>query len=126
MFSVSAIRSTVHPHSWRGPGTLPNTATKAALFEPRYTPKELFCLLGILNSTPFDYLLRSKNRDTPVRLPDYRIPSAKATHRATSSRTFGNLRRLNCYGERFQPLRDELDIDVIEEVEATGRDTGKY
>jgi hypothetical protein len=118
VLSVNTIH-TVHPHSWREPGTLPNTATKAALFEPRYTPKELFCLLGILNSTPFDYLLRSK---IETHLSDYLITESQAPKPPIESDIVENIwkpaARLNCYGERFQPLRDELDIDVIEEVEA--------
>jgi hypothetical protein len=119
MFSVS-IRSTRSTRIAGGNrGRLPNTATKAALFEPRYTPKELFCLLGILNSTPFDYLLRSK---IETHLSDYLITESQAPKPPIESDIVENIwkpaARLNCYGERFQPLRDELDIDVIEEVEA--------
>ncbi|MCU4927099.1 Eco57I restriction-modification methylase domain-containing protein [Halobacteria archaeon AArc-dxtr1] len=117
VLNVNTIH-TVHPYTWQDPGPQPDAATKPALFEPRYNLKELFCLLGILNSTPFDYLLRSK---IETHLSNYLVTESQAPKPPVESdigeAIWKPAARLNCYGEHFQPVRAELNINVIEDVE---------
>lgn len=113
---------TIHPYNWQRPTSSSKATTKSALFRPKYSTKELFCLLGILNSTPFDYLLRSK---MGVHLSNYLITESQAPKTPVESELgediWMNAARLNCYGERFQSLRDELDIEAVEKVEARAK-----
>jgi hypothetical protein len=108
---------TIHPYSWRQPTPQSDAATESALFQPRYNAKELFCLLGLLNSTPLDYLLRSK---IETHLSNYLVAESQAPKPPVESDLGEHIwkaaAQLNCYGERFQSLRDELGIEAVEDV----------
>lgn len=108
---------TIHPYTWRHPTPQIDQATQSTLFQPRYDPKELFCLLGLLNSTPFDFLLRSK---IDTHLSDYLITESQAPKPSLGGGIFESIwedaARLNCYGEQFEQLCNNLGIEAIEDV----------
>lgn len=117
VLTVNTIH-TIHPFNWKATDPANITHTPDNLFEPRYTPQETFCLLGILNSTPFDYLMRSK---ITTHLSDYLINESQAPRLSPDSdlgETIWTLAaRLTCYPDRFEPLQDELNISPIRDVD---------
>jgi len=119
MFSVS-IRSTRSTRIAGGNRGLCQTLRRKQHSSSHGTPQRNSSVYSESSiAHPFDYLLRSK---IETHLSDYLITESQAPKPPIESDIVENIwkpaARLNCYGERFQPLRDELDIDVIEEVEA--------
>lgn len=102
---------TIHPYDWRRQDQRIDTATPQELFRSTYHPEELFCLLGLLNSIPFDYLMRTKV-DTHV--SDYLIKESQVPRIPSNSPWFDliweSAAQLNCYGDSFASLRDDLGI----------------
>ncbi|WP_154020816.1 Eco57I restriction-modification methylase domain-containing protein [Haloarcula sp. CBA1115] len=117
VLTVNTIH-TIHPFRWKTTDPANTTHTPDNLFEQRYTPQEIFCLLGILNSTPFDYLMRSKIK---THLSDYLVKESQAPHLSPVSNlgeTIWTLAaRLTCYGDCFNPLQKELNVDPIRDIE---------
>lgn len=109
---------TIHPFNWKNTDPANTTHTPDNLFEQRYTLKEIFCLLGILNSTPFDYLMRSK---ITTHLSDYLIKESQAPRLSPVSDLgeiiWKHAARLTCYGDCFDPIQKELEVDPVRDVE---------
>lgn len=74
-----------------------------------FTDRELFAGLGIINSIPFDYILRTKV-DTHV--VTYKFKESQAPHLSDGDDYFEFIStraaRLNCYGEEFEEMRARL------------------
>ncbi len=75
-----------------------------------FTDEELFVGLGLINSLPFDYLLRTKV-DTHV--VTYKFKESQVPHLTEGDHWFHYIAeraaRLNCYGDSFAEMRERLD-----------------
>ena len=91
-----------------------------------FTDKELFVALGLINSLPFDFLMRTKVDSTVVM---YKFEESQAPALTEGDEWFDYIStraaRLNCYGEEFEEMRDRLggiepatDMDERREVQA--------
>jgi hypothetical protein len=104
---------TIHPYDWRRQGqqiaSIPND-----LFNLSYEPEELFCLLGLLNSIPFDYLMRTK---VGTHLSDYLMKESQVPCLTGDTSWFDliweNAAQLNCYGDSFASMREALNVNPI-------------
>lgn len=105
---------TIHPYDWRRQEQQNGTTTPNDLFSLTYNPEDLFCLLGLLNSIPFDYLLRTK---VETHLSDYLIKESQVPRLTNNTYLFDliweSAARLNCYGDSFAPLRDDFNISPL-------------
>lgn len=105
---------TIHPYDWKRQEQQTGTTTPDELFTLAYDLEELFCLLGILNSIPFDYLMRTK---VETHLSDYLVKESQAPRLTEDTPWFDPIwesaAQLNCYGDSFDSLRDDLDITPI-------------
>lgn len=101
---------TIHPYDWRRQEQT-GTTTPDELFRSTYSLEELFCLLGVLNSIPFDYLMRTK---VETHLSDYLVKESQAPRLTDNDPWFDliwqSAAQLNCYGESFDLLRGDLNI----------------
>jgi hypothetical protein len=86
------------------------------IYEPLFTKQELFAALGLLNSLPFDYLMRTKTYTTIVA---YKVRESHVPRLTDGDEWFEYIwsrsAKLNSYGEAFEELRDELDIEPATE-----------
>jgi hypothetical protein len=91
-----------------------------------FTDKELFVALGLINSLPFDFLMRTKVDSTVVM---YKFEESQAPALTEGDEWFDYISaraaRLNCYGEQFEEMRDRLggiepatDMDERRELQA--------
>jgi len=82
-----------------------------SIYKPRFTNQEMFAALGLINSLPFDYLMRTKIDNTLV---EYKVRESQVPRLTEGDALFEYIwrraARLNCYGEAFEPLRKELGI----------------
>ena len=78
-------------------------------YERIFTDKELFVAVGLLNSLPFDYLLRSKIDNSIVM---YKFRESQVPRLTDGDNWFHYISdraaRLNCYGDEFEEMRDRL------------------
>lgn len=81
-----------------------------SIYERIFTDEELFVALGLLNSLPFDYLMRTKTEENVV---IYKLVEAQAPHLTEGDEWFEFIwrrsARLNCYGDEFAEMRERLD-----------------
>lgn len=81
------------------------------VYESIFTEKELFAALGLLNSLPFGYLMRSKIDST---ISKYKVKECQMPRLTDGVDWFEYIwrraARLNCYGPQFEDLCEELDI----------------
>jgi type I restriction-modification system DNA methylase subunit len=79
------------------------------IYEPLFSPEELFVTTGLLNSLPFDYLIRTKTDTTIV---EYKFTESQVPRLTKGDDWFAYIwkraARLNCYGEEFKEMRDRL------------------
>jgi hypothetical protein len=92
--------------------------TLQGAYERVFTDRELFAAVGLLNSLPFDYLLRSK-LDTSVVM--YKFRESQLPRLTAGDRWFepvaSRAARLNCYGEAFAPMRERLGgVDPVTDM----------
>jgi hypothetical protein len=104
------------------------TATKDSLsetplrsiYERVFTFDELFALLGLLNSIPFDHLMRTKIDTTIL---DYKFRESRLPRLTEGDEWFHYISqraaKLNCYGDEFEDMRNRLGgiNPVIDESE---------
>ena len=80
-----------------------------SVYEPLFTPKELFVANGLLNSLPFDYLMRTKTYTTIVA---YKVRESHVPRLIEGDEWFDYIStraaRLNCYGDKFEGMRERL------------------
>ena len=82
-------------------------------YERVFTDKELFVTLGLLNSIPFDYLMRTK---VDTHIVKYKFEESQIPRLTEGDDWFHYIAeraaRLNCYGEDFTEMRERLgDIE---------------
>lgn len=79
-------------------------------YERVFTDQELFVALGILNSIPFDYLMRTKVNTHIVK---YKFEESQMPRLTEGDDWFNYIAeraaKLNCYGEAFEEMRERLD-----------------
>ncbi|GGL21683.1 hypothetical protein GCM10009037_01250 [Halarchaeum grantii] len=78
-------------------------------YERIYSDEELFVTVGLLNSLPFDFLMRTKVDSTVV---FYKLKESQAPRLTEGDEWFDYIwtraARLNCYGEGFEEMRNRL------------------
>ena len=103
-----------------------NDSTLYSAYERIFTDTELFACLGLLNSIPFDFLIRTKIDTT---IPVYKLEESQVPRLTEGDDWFDYIwtraARLNCYGDDFEEMRDRLggiepatDEDERREVQA--------
>ncbi|WP_435181287.1 Eco57I restriction-modification methylase domain-containing protein [Halorussus sp. AFM4] len=80
-----------------------------SVYDRAHTDGELFAITGLLNSIPFDYLMRLK---IETDLLSYRFMESQVP-RLTEGDDFFNfiskkVAKLNCYGDEFEEMRERL------------------
>ncbi|GAB7009022.1 hypothetical protein [Halorubrum trueperi] len=84
-------------------------------YERVFTDYELFVLTGLLNSIPFDYLMRTK---VDSHIVQYKFNESQLPRLTKGDDWFYYISeraaKLNCYGDEFADLRKRLgDIDPV-------------
>lgn len=79
------------------------------MYDRAYSDQELFVIAGVLNSIPFDYLMRLK---IETDLLSYRFLESQVPRLTSGDNWFDYIStraaRLNCYGEEFAEMRERL------------------
>lgn len=79
------------------------------VYERIFTDEELFSTLGLMNSIPFDFLMRTKIDTTIVM---YKFEESQIPHLTEGDDWFeyisNRAARLNCYGPEFEEMRERL------------------
>jgi type I restriction-modification system DNA methylase subunit len=74
-----------------------------------FTDEELFAGVGLLNSLPFDYLIRTK---VDTHIVTYKFKETQVPHLSEGDEWFNYIWTraawLNCYGDEFEEMRDRL------------------
>jgi len=80
-----------------------------SVYERVFTDQSLFAALGLINSVPFDYLMRTKI-DTHIVM--YKFEESQVPRLTKGDKWFEHIwrraARLNAYGEEFAEMRDRL------------------
>jgi len=75
-----------------------------------FTDEELLLKLGLLNSIPFDYLMRTK---VDTQIVTYKFKESQMPRLSEGDNWFNYISdraaRLNCYGDEFAEMRERLD-----------------
>ena len=78
-------------------------------YENIFTPEQLFFTVGLLNSLPFDYLIRTKVDENLVK---YKVEESTLPRLTDDDNGFEYIwrraARLNCYGKDFVTMREQL------------------
>lgn len=78
-------------------------------YERVFTDEELFVAVGLLNSIPFDFLMRTK---VDTHIVKYKFEESQVPRLTASDDWFEYIwrraARLNCYGEAFAEMREQL------------------
>ena len=78
-------------------------------YERAFTDRELFALLGLLNSVPFDHLMRTK---VDSHIVQYKFTESQMPRLTDGDDWFHYIAeraaRLNCYGDAFAEMRERL------------------
>jgi type I restriction-modification system DNA methylase subunit len=84
-----------------------------SVYDPIFSDKELFVALGLLNSVPFDYLMKTKVDSSLVM---YKFKESQVPRLTEGDEWFDHIwtraAKLNCYGDAFAEMRDRLDIEA--------------
>ncbi len=79
------------------------------VYERIFSDRELLVTVGLLNSIPFDFLMRTKIDTTVVM---YKFKESQVPHLTDGDDWFEYIStraaRLNCYGSEFEEMRDRL------------------
>jgi len=86
-----------------------------SVYERVFSDQELFAALGLLNSIPFDFLMRTKIEENLVM---YKLTESQVPRLTEGDDWFNYISdraaRLNCYGKAFEEMRERLGgIDVV-------------
>jgi len=92
-------------------------------YDRAFTDTELFAALGLLNSIPFDFIMRTKIDTTVV---TYKFNESQMPRLTRGDDWFEYISeraaRLNCYGEQFAEMRERLGgVETIPDEEARKR-----
>ncbi|MFD1684275.1 Eco57I restriction-modification methylase domain-containing protein [Halobellus litoreus] len=90
-----------------------------SVYDRRFTDKELFVAVGLLNSLPFDFLMTTKIDE---HIYKYKLEESQVPRLTAGEDWFEYIwtraAQLSCYGEEFAEMRDRLDdIDPVTEKE---------
>ncbi len=87
-------------------------------YEEIFSTEELFYAVGIMNSLPFDFVMRMK---ADASIPAYRLEETQAPRLTEGDKWFEFIweraAKLNAYDEEFKEVREELDIEAVKEGE---------
>ncbi|WP_050032854.1 Eco57I restriction-modification methylase domain-containing protein [Halorubrum halophilum] len=85
------------------------------VYERIFTDKELFAALGILNSVPFDYIVRTK-LDTSLSMNMFEECQAPRLTKGDDwfEDVWKRSAKLNCYGDEFDDIASRLGILPVE------------
>jgi len=88
------------------------------VYERVFTDEELFAAVGIINSIPFDFLMKTKI-DTHIVM--YKFKESQVPRLTEGDEWFDYIwtraAKLNCYGEAFAEMRERLgEIEPVTEV----------
>jgi hypothetical protein len=79
------------------------------VYERIFTDRELFCAVGLINSIPFDFLMRTKIETNMVK---YKVEETQVPRLTGRDDWFQYISdraaQLNCYGEDFAEIRERL------------------
>ena len=82
------------------------------VYERVFSDEELFVALGLINSIPFDFLMRTKI-DTHIVM--YKFEESQVPRLTEGDDYFEYIwtraARLNCYGDEFEEMRERLDVE---------------
>jgi len=117
---------TVRPYSIEPPEEDLSADPLHDVYKQVFTYEELMCAVGLLNSIPFDYLMRTKISTHVVK---YKFMESQVPRLTEGDEWFEFIwrraARLNCYGGEFEELRDRLggiepatDTDEREKIQA--------
>jgi len=97
------------------------------VYERIFSDEELFVTVGLLNSIPFDYLMRTKIDSTLV---FYKIKESQAPRLTDGDDWFEHIwtraAKLNCYGDQFAEMRERLDIEAATNAYGLERDQAEF
>jgi len=81
-----------------------------SIYDRVFTDKELFAALGLMNSLPFDFLIRRKIDNS---IPMYSFEETQLPDISHGDEWFEYIwtraARLNCYGDEFEDMRNRLN-----------------
>jgi hypothetical protein len=88
-----------------------------------FSDRELFAAVGLLNSIPFDFLMRTK---VDTHIVKYKFLEAKVPRLTEGDDWFHYISKraaqLNCYGEEFAEMRERLgEVDPVTDQETRHR-----
>jgi len=90
-----------------------DTTPLHSVYERVFSDESLFAALGLINSVPFDYLMRTKI-DTHIVM--YKFEESQVPRLTGGDEWFEHIwtraAKLNCYGDRFAEMRDSLGIEA--------------
>jgi hypothetical protein len=86
-----------------------------SMYERVFSDRELFVALGLMNSIPFDFLMRTKIEENLVM---YKLTESQVPRLTEGDNWFEFISeraaQLNCYGDAFKEMRDRLGgVDVV-------------
>ena len=90
-----------------------NEGDLTSAYDRVFTDRELFSCLGLINSIPFDFLIRTKIDRT---IPVYKFEESQVPRLTEGDEWFDFIStrsaQLNCYGDKFEEMRQRLgDLD---------------
>jgi hypothetical protein len=81
-----------------------------SIYDYTQTDKEMFLTVGLLNSVPFDFLMRTKIN---TNIPKYKLEESQVPRLTEGDDWFDFIwtrsARLNCYGDEFEEMRERLN-----------------
>ncbi len=84
-----------------------------SVYDKIFDDRSLLVLVGLLNSIPFDYLMRTK---VDTHIVKYKIKESQVPRLTEGDDWFEHIwtraAKLNCYGDAFAEMRDRLDIEA--------------
>jgi len=87
-----------------------------SVYDRVFTNESLFAALGLINSVPFDYLMRTKIN---THIQKYKFVESQMPRLTEGDDWFRHIwtrtAKLNCYGDGFAEMRDRLDIEAATE-----------
>lgn len=115
-FHVNTLRSS-YPYKIELNENLLQSASLKDAFAPRHTIRQRLVLLGLLNSIPFDYLIRRKveTHVSNALLSESSLPYVDADSEIFEE-IWTRVAQLTLTGERFEHLRRRLEISAVYET----------
>ncbi|MDL5363794.1 DNA methyltransferase [Halalkalicoccus sp. NIPERK01] len=115
--------TTIRPYSIEPDEASMSQVPLHSVYKKKYSDWEIFALLGLLNSLPFDFLIGEK---TDKRIATYSLLESQVPKLDHGDEWFEYISyraaRLNCYGDEFREMRERLgDIEPATEKKDRSR-----